>query len=96
MTCMRARRSLNFILAGNYDIHESLDEFQIWPDPKTGFHGNKQGYNGKNGVATFSRLFLIRSFSYLQVMMTCMRARRSSKFGQIRPQTGGPWQQIGL
>ena len=40
--------------------------------------------NGKNGVATFSGLFFIRSFSYLQVMMTCMRARRSSKFGQIR------------
>ena len=31
----------------------------------------------------FSAVF-IRSFSYLQVMMTCMRARRSSKFGQIR------------
>ena len=22
-----------FILAGNYDIHESLHEFEIWPDP---------------------------------------------------------------
>ena len=31
----------------------------------------------------FSAVF-IRSLSYLQVMMTCMRARRSSKFGQIR------------
>ena len=29
-----------FILAGNGDIHESLDEFEIWPDPTTGFHGN--------------------------------------------------------
>ena len=38
----------------------------------------------KNDVATFSRLFFIRSLSYLQVMMTCMAARRSSKFGQIR------------
>ena len=38
----------------------------------------------KNGVATVSRLFFIGSFSYLQVMMTCMRAGRSSKFGQIR------------
>ena len=38
----------------------------------------------KNGVATFSRLFFIRSFSYLQVMMTCMRAWRSSNFCQIR------------
>ena len=38
----------------------------------------------KNGVATFSRLFFIRSFSYLQVIMTCMRAWRSLKLGQIR------------
>ena len=38
----------------------------------------------KNGVATFSRLFFIRSFLYLQVMMTCMRPQRSSKVGQIR------------
>ena len=38
----------------------------------------------ENGVATFSQLFFIQSFSYLQVMMTCMRARRSSKFSQIR------------
>ena len=38
----------------------------------------------KNGVATFSRLFVIRSFSYLQVMITCMRAWRSSKLGQIQ------------
>ena len=32
---------IHFILAGNYDIHESLDEFEIWPDPTTGFHGNR-------------------------------------------------------
>ena len=38
---------------------------------------------GKNDVATFSRLFFIQSFSYLQVIMTCMRARRSSNFCQI-------------
>ena len=30
--------------------------------------------------------FCIRSFSYLQVMMTCMRAR-TSKFSQIQPPT---------
>ena len=41
----------------------------------------------KNGVVTFSRLFFIRSFSYLQVLMTCMRARRSSNFCQIRQLT---------
>ena len=38
-------------------------------------------YNGGNGVATFSQLFLIGSFSYLQV--TYIRAWMSSKFGQI-------------
>ena len=30
-----------FILAGNDNIHESLDEFKIRPDPTTGFHGNR-------------------------------------------------------
>ena len=42
---------------------------------------------GKTVLPLFSRLFFIRSFSYLQVMMTCMRARRSSKLGAIRPPT---------
>ena len=31
----------HFILACNDDIHESLDEFEIWPDPTSGFHGNR-------------------------------------------------------
>ena len=30
-----------FILAGNDNIHESLDEFEIRPDPTAGFHGNR-------------------------------------------------------
>ena len=38
-------------------------------------------------MATFSQLFFIRSFLYMQVMMTCMVGRRSSKFSQIRPPT---------
>ena len=29
-----------FILAGNDNIHESLDEFEIWLDLTIGFHGN--------------------------------------------------------
>ena len=62
------------VVAGNNDIHKSLDEFEILPDPTTGFHGNRQGYNGENVVATFSQLFLNKSFSYLQVMMTYIRA----------------------
>ena len=43
--------------------------------------------SGKNGVITFSQMLSIRSFSYLQVTMTCMRAWMSSKFGRIRPRT---------
>ena len=41
----------------------------------------------KNGVSTFSRLFFIYSFLYLQVMMTWMRARKSWNFGLIGPPT---------
>ena len=30
-----------FILAGDGNIHESLDEIEIWLDLTTGFHGNR-------------------------------------------------------
>ena len=30
-----------FILAGNDNIHESLDEFEIQPDSTANFHGNR-------------------------------------------------------
>ena len=30
-----------FKLAGNYNIHESLDEFEIRPDPITSCYGNR-------------------------------------------------------
>ena len=40
---------------------------------------------GKNDVSTFSLLFLIGSFLYLQVMITYMRAWMSLKFSQIQP-----------
>ena len=30
-----------FKLAGNDNIHESLDQFEIWLDLTTGFHGNR-------------------------------------------------------
>ena len=59
-------------------------------DQNSGFHGNRKlpyGYNGEDGVSTFSRLFFFRSFSYLQGMMTCMRAGTSSNFGLIGPPT---------
>ena len=29
------------VLAGNDNIHESLDEFEIWLDLNTGFHDNR-------------------------------------------------------
>ena len=59
-------------------------------DQNSGFHSNRKlplTYNGKNDVSTFSRLFLIRSFLYLQVMRTCIKSRMSSNFGQIGPLT---------
>ena len=81
-----------FILAGNYDIHKSLHEFKIRPDPTTDNRvscprasENKipLTYNGENYVIRFSRLFLIGSFSYLQVMRTCIKAWMSLNLGQI-------------
>ena len=50
-------------------------------DQNSGFHGNRKPpltYNGENDVSTFSRLFLIRSFLYLEV------TRISDKF-EFRP-----------
>ena len=55
-----------------------------------GFHGNRKPpltYNGENDVSTLSRLFLIRSFLYLQVTRTCIKSWTSSNFGQIGPLT---------
>ena len=44
-------------------------------------------YNGENDVATFSRLFFIWSFFYLQVTRTCIKSRMSLNFSQIGPLT---------
>ena len=65
-------------------------------DQNSGFHGNKKPpltYNGENDVSTFSRLFLIQSFLYLQVSRTCIKSRTSSNFSQIGPLTteSCPW-----
>ena len=57
-------------------------------DQNSGFHGNRKPpltYNGKNDVSTFSRLFLIGSFLYLQVTRTCIKSRTSSNFHQTGP-----------
>ena len=59
-------------------------------DLNSGVHGNRKPpltYNGEDGVSTFSPLFLIRSFLYLQVMRICIKSRTSSNFGQIGPLT---------
>ena len=59
-------------------------------DQNSGFHGNRKPpltCNGKNDVSTFSRLFLIGSFLYLQVARTCIKSRTSSNFHQIGPLT---------
>ena len=54
-------------------------------DQNSGVSGNRKPpltYNGGNGVSTFPRLLLIRSFLYLQVTRTCIKSRKSSNFGQ--------------
>ena len=59
-------------------------------DQNSGVHGNRKPpltYNGENSVSTFSRLLLIWSFLYLQVMRTCIKSQTSSNFGQIGPLT---------
>ena len=59
-------------------------------DQNSGFRGNRKPQmtnNGENGVSTFSRLLLIRSFLYLQVTRTCIKSRASSNFSQIGPLT---------
>ena len=71
MTCMGAGRSSKFSQILPSTALERLKKFQ-------------KIYNGKNGVATFSQLFLFGSVSYLQVTMAYMRAWMSLKFGQIQ------------
>ena len=76
ITCMRAQTSSNFSLIGPpTEELAALERLKKSP----------LAYNGKNDVSTFSGLFLIGSFSYLQVMITYIRAWMSSKFGQIQP-----------
>ena len=76
MTCMRARTSSNLGLIGlrtaDLAAFESLKKSPL-------------AYNGKKDVSPFSLPFLIRSFSYLQVMITYMRACTSLKFSQFQP-----------
>ena len=75
MTCMRARTSSNFGLIGPPTAE--LAALERLKNPH-------RLIMGKKNVSTFSRLFLIGSFSYLQVMITYMRAWMSLKFSQIQ------------
>ena len=75
MTCMRAQRSSNFCQIGPPTAELAALE-RLKKSQKT--------YRWKNGVATFSRMFLIGYISYLQVTITCVRPWISLKFGQIR------------
>ena len=78
------------ILAGNEDMHESLDEFKFRPDITTNSRvicpcaSEKLMYNVVN---TLAPLFLIGSSSYWQVRRTTITSRTSSKFGEIGPKT---------
>ena len=57
-------------------------------DQNFGFHGNRKRpltYNGEHYVSTFSLLFLIRSFSNLQVTRTSIKSQTRSDFGRIGP-----------
>ena len=83
-------KSIILILAGNEDMHESLDELKFRPDTTTNsrvicpFASEKLMYKVVN---TLAPLFLIGSSSYWQVMRTFITSRTSSKFGQIGPRT---------
>ena len=82
--------SIILILAGNEDMHESLDEFKFRPDTDTNTRvicpcaSEKLLYNV---VTTLAPSFLIGSSSYMQVTRTSITSQTSSKFGQIRPRT---------
>ena len=65
MTCMRAWMSSKF------------GGIRPWTTELTALERMKKiplTYIGENDVITFSPLFLIGSFLYLQVMRTCIRA----------------------
>ena len=64
-TSIRSRTSSKFGQIGPRTAElAALERFEKFP----------YTYNGENDVITFSPLFLIGFYSYLQVMMTCIRA----------------------
>ena len=83
--------SIILILAGNEDMHESLDEFKFRPDTYTNTRVTCPCASEKllyNVVTTLAPLILIGSSSYLQATRTSITSRTSSKFGQIGSRSG--------
>ena len=78
--------SIVFILAGNEDMHESLDEFEFRQDPTTDYGvscpwgSEKSMYNVVN---TLAPSFLIGSSSFLQVTRTTIKSGLSSKLSLL-------------
>ena len=70
---------------GKYALGSGLDRIRILVSLAS--HSSHMLIMGKNGVLRFSQAFLIRSFSYLQLTMTYIRAWMSSNFNEIRAWT---------
>ena len=78
-----------FKLAGNKNMHNSMNGLEFWPDRTTDYGVScpwaskkypYRPYNGENGVSTFSLLFLIGSFWYFHVTRTSIKAWMSLNF----------------
>ena len=80
MTCMRARTSSNFGFIGPATAElAALESLKNSPS----------AYDGKNDISTFSWLFLISSFSYLQVMIAHTLHESLDEFEiRLDPNTG--------
>ena len=75
-----------FILAGNKDMHESLDEFDFRQDPTTDYGVSYPWASEKsmyNVVNTLAPSFLIESSSFFQVTRTTIMSGLSSKLSLI-------------
>ena len=78
---------IHFILAGNDDIHESLDKFEIWPDLTTGFHGNIYGYNEKTVLPLFLGCFYLILFILAVISCMTLIARTSQSHCDVNVTT---------
>ena len=79
-----------FILAGNEDMHESLDVFEFWQDPATDYGVSCPWASEKsmyNVVNTLAPSFFIEFSSYLQITRTTIKSGLSFKLSQIKPCT---------